>query len=283
MSASNLSAKRWLQLRVFTFISAWLKTSRLYEDNFSNTPRAWKGTDLRSCSVKWDWVQVSALWFTLPSAQDIPTSCCLCPSAVLQCWWVLYHPWEKGPLMLHEAPASSYFHTSVWLPCLPSLLSFLVYLMNSSQAFLFHSRGSENSSFFQRSLFAPSLQHMHFTCIPLFLCLTTLCFPRFFTRALISSLSKDFTCHALFLISLTGSQLLGKSCLFSLFWSETKSVAFYPEISPEYYSWSDAAACICCAGTLSQADNAETGKFLLFHLASLMGRSKTLTVWQKWK
>lgn len=55
-------------------------------DNFSHTPGAWKGTDLRSCSVRWDWAQVSALWFTLPSAQDIPTGCCLCPGAGLQSW-----------------------------------------------------------------------------------------------------------------------------------------------------------------------------------------------------
>lgn len=84
-----------MAVRIFTCIEYLLvfqldwkcsKTSRLYEDNFSNTPWPWKGTHLRSCSVKWDWTQVPVLRFTWPSAQDFPPGCCLCPSAGPQCW-----------------------------------------------------------------------------------------------------------------------------------------------------------------------------------------------------
>lgn len=122
-----------------------------------------KGTDFRNCSFKWDWAQVSALWFTLPSAQDIPTGCCLCPGELSSA--AALSPRREGT---SPAAGGSCTQLLYWL-CqtapspIPVLIPSIFYEFSTS---LFHTRGSENSSFFQRSLLAPSLQHMHFTRIP---------------------------------------------------------------------------------------------------------------------
>lgn len=90
-----------------------------------------------------------------------------------------------------------YFHASGRFPHLPSLSSFPVYFMNSSQVFPFsHQRLWEFIILLKESIcpISPTSALHVYPLIPLSNhTLFSLCF---FTRALISSLSKDFTCHA---------------------------------------------------------------------------------------
>lgn len=176
-----------------------------------------------------------------------------------------------------------YFHTPISFLHLPVLSLFLVYFRDSLQNFPFSHQGLWEFFILPKESICPISQTHALHMCPL-ITLTTLFSPHVSLSGLSFSLLPR-TLHALhfsFFISLPRSQLLSmlrRLDLFSLFWSLTKSVVFYPEISPEYYSWSDAAS----TGSLSQTDNAETGIFLLFHFASLMARSKPLMVLQKWK